>query len=245
VDTIEVPARFNGPRDSGNGGYTCGLVAAVLGDGPAEVTLKAPPPLDRPLSVQRVDGGVVARDGEVVVAEGRPVELELDPLPPVAVDVAAATAPGGPFLDPERHPYPSCFVCGPTRAEGDGLRIFAGPVDDSRIFAAAWTPPLELAGPDGRMPDEIVWAALDCPSSGPVANHPGMPGFMPIVLGRLAARIDAPVVAGEPHVVMAWELGVDGRKRHSAAALYSPDGELCAVSRALWLELKAPIGGGS
>jgi hypothetical protein len=27
-----VPARYNGPPDSGNGGYTCGLVAAIVGE---------------------------------------------------------------------------------------------------------------------------------------------------------------------------------------------------------------------
>ena len=43
-----VPGRFNGPPDSGNGGYTCGLVAGLLGE-VAEVTLRLPPPLDREL----------------------------------------------------------------------------------------------------------------------------------------------------------------------------------------------------
>ena len=85
-----------------------------------------------------------------------------------------------------------------------------------------------------------MWAALDCPTSGPVANDPDRPGFLPIVLGRLAVRIDAPVMAGRPHVVMAWELAVDGRKRSAAAALYGAEGELCAVSQALWIELRAP-----
>ncbi len=32
---VIIPARFNGPRDSGNGGYTCGRVAAELGAGGA------------------------------------------------------------------------------------------------------------------------------------------------------------------------------------------------------------------
>jgi hypothetical protein len=126
-----------------------------------------------------------------------------------------------------------------VRAEGDGLRIFAGPIGEA--YAAAWTPPADLAGPDGRMSDELVWAALDCPSSGPVANDAQQPASLPIVLGRLAVRVDAPVIAGRPHVVMAWKLGIDGRKRESAAALYSDAGELCAVARALWIELAAPM----
>ena len=238
MDSIVIPPRFNGPPDSANGGYICGLVANALGGGPAEVMLKAPPPLDREMAVERVAGHVRVLDGETVVAEAQPAEVDVDPPAPVALEEAAAAAEHGPFLDPS-HPYPSCFVCGPTREEGDGLRIFAGPVDGSGVYAAAWTPPPDLADADGRLPEEVVWAALDCPTSGPVANDGSQPGFMPIVLGRLAARIDRPVMADEPHVILAWELGIDGRKRNSAAALFSADdGELRAVSRALWIELR-------
>ena len=244
METIVIPSRFNGPPDSGNGGYSCGLVARALGGGPAEVMLKAPPPLDRALAVEREDGVVRVRDGEILVAEGRRAQVDLD-VPPLSVtrEEAAAAEGRGPFVDPAAHPFPSCFVCGPTREPGDGLRIFAGPVegvaaDATPIFAAPWTPSPSLAGPDGVLPDEVVWAALDCPTSGPVANDPERPGFLPIVLGRLAARVDRPVVAGQPHLVLAWELSVEGRKREAAAALYTEAGELCAVSRALWIELR-------
>jgi hypothetical protein len=240
AETITIPSRFNGPPDSGNGGYTAGLVAGAVGSGPAEVTLRTPPPLDRPLSVERADGRVVVRDGDAVVADGQAVALEMHAPSPVDLTVAADAGSRGPFVDAARHPFPTCFVCGPERAERDGLRIFAGPVGADSAFAAAWTPPEALAGPDGRVEDELVWAALDCPSSAPVANDPDSTGYLPIVLARLAVRIDEPVMAGRPHVVMAWRLAVDGRKRHAGAALYTADGALCAVARALWIELRPP-----
>jgi hypothetical protein len=246
-DTVTIPSRFNGPPDSGNGGYTAGVVAGALGGGTAEVTLRTPPPLDRALDVSRVDGHVVVSDRETVVAEGRAVVLDLEVPAPVGFESAAAASADSTFLDVDRHPFPSCFVCGPARGEGDGLRIFAGPVNDgdgSALFAAAWTPPEPLGGDDGRLPDEMVWAALDCPTSVPVSNDPDQPGFLPIVLGRFAVRIDAPVVAGRPHVVMAWPLGIDGRKRQAAAALFTEDGGLCAVSRAMWIELRPPAATG-
>lgn len=243
METIVIPTRFNGPADSGNGGYTAGLVARALGAGAAEVTLKAPPPLARDLAVERGPDGVIVRDGETVIAEARPATVDVEPPEPVTVAEAAAAGPRGPFADAGDHPYPRCFVCGPLRDTGDGLRIFVGPVDRGQLMAGAWTPAPSLGGNTGRLPDELIWAALDCPSSGPVANDPGVPGFKPIVLARLATRIDRPVVAGRPHVLVSWALGVDGRKRNAAAALYTGGGELCAVSRALWIELRSTSSG--
>ena len=76
-ETVVIPSRFNGPPGSGQGGYTCGLVASLL-DGPAEVSLRAPPPLERELSVERADGAVLVSDGDTLVAEARPAEGELE-----------------------------------------------------------------------------------------------------------------------------------------------------------------------
>ena len=85
---------------------------------------------------------------------------------------------------------------------------------------------------------EIVWAALDCPTSAPIANDPGDEEFRPVVLARLAVRVLARFEAGETYTIVSWPVAFDGRKRHAGAALYSLDGEVLAVSRALWIELK-------
>ena len=45
-----IPARFNGPPGSANGGYACGLVSEALGGG-FEVTLLLPPPLETELDL--------------------------------------------------------------------------------------------------------------------------------------------------------------------------------------------------
>lgn len=58
------------------------------------------------------------------------------------------------------------------------------------------------------------------------------------VLARLTARIDAPIVAGEEHVVIAWPIEVDGRKHHAGSAVLSPAGEPLAIARALLIELR-------
>jgi hypothetical protein len=74
---------------------------------------------------------------------------------------------------------------------------------------------------------------LDCPTY--FALY--MSGELPLsVLARLTGRIDGPVIAGEEHVVIAWAIKTDGRKRHAGSALLSSDGEALAVARALLIE---------
>jgi hypothetical protein len=239
-DTLTIDPRFNGPPDSGNGGYTCGRLARFVDADAAEVTLQLPPPIGRSLDVERDGDGAVLRDGESVVAEARPTSVAGDAPSPVDAGEATEAAIDSPFLEVDMHPFPTCFVCGPKRVPGDGLRIFSGPVAQRDVFAAPWTPDSALAGEDGALPSEIVWAALDCPTSVPVANDPGVDEFRPIVLARLAVRVLTPVRAGEPHTIVSWPVALDGRKRHAGAALHSDEGELLAVARALWIELKPP-----
>ena len=76
---------------------------------------------------------------------------------------------------------------------------------------------------------------LDCPTSAPVASFGEGP---PMVLARLTARLACPVRIGEPHALVSWPLGVEGRKRHGACALFDSEGRLLCASRALWIELK-------
>jgi hypothetical protein len=238
AETLTIEPRFNGPPDSGNGGYTCGRVAGFVDGDAAEVTLRLPPPIGRPLEVERNGDGVVLRDGDAVVAEASPTEVVAEAPSPVEAAEAAEASVDSPFLEVDMHPFPTCFVCGPKRTPGDGLRIFSGPVAERDVFAAPWTPDPDLAGDNGVLPSEIVWAALDCPTSVPVANDPGAGEFRPIVLARLAVRVLRPVRAGAEHTIVSWPVALDGRKRHAGAALYAPDGDVLAVARALWIELK-------
>jgi hypothetical protein len=222
-DQIVIERRFRGPTESGNGGYTCGLVAAFV-DGPAEVTLRLPPPLDRPLEVVRDDGVVRVLDEGSVVAEGKPAGVELDlPDPPSFDEAAAAALPQG-DLD---SPFPECFVCGAQRSLGDGLRIFAGPLGEG-LVAATWVPAESHQAP------EFVWAALDCP--GAYAGGFGVGERGTLVLGRLAATVDAVPRAGEQCVVVGWPLGEEGRKVYAGTALYGEGGRLLGSARATWIQ---------
>ncbi len=232
-EQVIIDQRFRGPPESGNGGYVCGVVAELIG-GTAEVTLRRPPPLDRPLQVARLDnGGVALRDGETVIAEGAPASLEIDPRAPVSFTEAEEASRS--FLGFRQHIFPTCLVCGPQRTEGDGLRIFPGPIPGRDIVAAPWMPDASLAGEDSTVRPEFVWAALDCPSGWAVFGDPSQ--GRPAVLGRLAARLIAPIQPSERCVVVGWPLGEEGRKLYSGTALFSADGELRAVARATWVRL--------
>lgn len=225
-----IHERFRGPPDSGNGGYVCGLVAGIIGRA-AEVTLRRPPPIGRALVVRRLDDVRVAvLDGEAVVAEGVPADVELEVPEPVSLRDAVEAARRYPGF--ALHPFPTCFVCGPERDEGDGLRIFPGPVTGRDVIAAPWTPDRTLAGAGGRIRPEFVWAALDCP--GAFAN--GFPEIR-MVLGRLTARPLQVVEPGEECVVVAWSEGVEGRKHVAGTALFGDDGTLRAMARATWIRL--------
>jgi hypothetical protein len=237
--TVVIGRRFNGPPDSGNGGYSCGLLARAI-DGPAEVTLRQPPPLEHALRVTRDGERALLVDGDGLVAEAVSTTPDWEvPSAPVSMDAARAAVVASPFLKRPR-PFVTCFVCGPDREPHDGLCIFPGPVDGrDDLFAGTWRPHESLATDDGRVPPEVVWAALDCPTSGPVANRPDSDwNVRPIVLARLAAELLRPVDVGRELLVVAWPVAFDGRKRHAGSALFTPEGELVASARALWIELR-------
>jgi hypothetical protein len=232
---VIIPTRFCGPPDRGNGGITAGLLAAHI-DGAAEITLRRPAPLATPMHVVAGPAGVVLRDGDEVVAEGAAVTLAVDA--PAAVSVADATeaAAASPVLvHPDWHPFPTCFVCGPDRAAGDGLRVLPGRVGSRPLFAAPVAFPADLAGGIGDVPAELLWAALDCPSSF-VMYMDGTRPTAAYVLGRIAARIDRQPSIDATLVALSWPLGVDGRKLFAASALYD-GGELVAVARATWISV--------
>jgi hypothetical protein len=218
--TVTIEPRYNGPPGSANGGYTCGLVAGLL-EWPAEVTLRRPPPLGRPLHVERDGCRVVLLDGEALVAEGVPADVEVNVPEPVSYPEAREASAA--YAGFAQHPFPTCFVCGPARPEDDGLGVYPGPVGGRELVAAPWVPA------EGR--PELVWAALDCPGG----FAAGFPGTGRLVLGRLAARIERLPDSGERCVVAGWPLGEDGRKRYAGTALFGEDGELLARARATWI----------
>ncbi|HEX6667749.1 MAG TPA: hypothetical protein VF081_14275 [Solirubrobacterales bacterium] len=232
--TIAVPSRFNGPLEYGNGGYSAGLLAAHLEGPAAEVSLRSPVPLDQPLEVVAAEGEPLrAMNGETLVAEARPLPaLELEVPAPVGVEEARRAAEN--YRAPDDGVFSQCFVCG--RAREDCFEVFAGRAEGRDLVATPWTPPEWTAGDGGEVRPEFVWATLDCPTY--FAAH--LEGELTMsMLVRQRTELRGPVEAGAEHVVIAWPIEADGRKRLAASAVLSSTGETLALAEVLLVEARS------
>ncbi|MCP5473084.1 MAG: hypothetical protein H7A18_13595 [Sinobacteraceae bacterium] len=232
---LTVAPRFCGPAASANGGYFAGLVAGLV-DAPVRVRLRRPPPLAVALPAAiSADGRITVQHGDELVAEAHPERLSFD-VPPAVSRFVADEAALRYHARQMPHLFPHCFVCGPRRSVGDGLRIFAGEVmgrDEPGLVAAPWVPDSSLGLADGKVAAQFMWAALDCP--GYFATPAAAAGRMAL-LAEHAARIERRLRVDEPAVVIGWRLGGEGRRHESGTALFGADGELCASARAVWIE---------
>jgi hypothetical protein len=248
--SLVIARRFRGPHDAtsatGNGGYFCGRVAAATGAGGVEIRARAGVPLDRPLALRTTDGVAEVHDGPTLVArtsaERLPVTAPAPPPLAVALEVSrrfeadleAGVAP---------HAFPECFVCGHRRAPGDGMRLFAGPRPDDgagrgRTRVAGWRPDPTLLDADGRLGEEFVWSALDCPGGW------ALPG--PGNTGTLQVDIREAIDGREPLIVMGWpepgpsDGSLRSRRRYAGSAIFDARGRLLALGAAIWVAPPAP-----
>jgi hypothetical protein len=132
---------------------------------------------------------------------------------------AAASYPG--FA---HHPFPTCFVCGPDRAPGDGLRLFPGRLARGRT-AAPFIAPADIT-------PLMLWAVLDCPGGWAAPQD-----TRPYVMGRITARVVALPNPGDECVIVGQLDTEDGRKAGVRTTAYAPNGGVLAHARATWLAL--------
>ncbi|HEY3731146.1 MAG TPA: hypothetical protein VGL28_07785 [Steroidobacteraceae bacterium] len=234
MPTITVDARFCGPPGCANGGYFAGLLARHA-PGLVRVRIEKPVPLDVPLEVRsEADGALELLHQGSTLARAQPAAFELSvPQPP---DYLQALDASRHYIGFSHHAFPKCFVCGPERARGDGLRVFAGALSGHEQVAGAWVPDVSLSAGDGKVRPEFMSAALDCPGYF-AARSDGVP----MLLGEFSVHVDRCVHIDEPCIVIGWRIEVSGRKYQVGTALFDYDGDLCARARALWIE---PRGGG-
>ncbi|NUT00774.1 MAG: hypothetical protein HOP96_07345 [Sphingomonas sp.] len=229
--TVRIERRFRGPPTTGNGGYVAGLVAAALGGSDCTVTLRSPPPLDRDLTLTTDDAmaTLIEDDSIVVTASREKVDIDV-PHPPTLTEARDAEPR---FSGHSHHIFPGCFVCGPERNQGDGMRIFPGRLHDSaRQVAATWVPDATVADEEGFVRPEFLWAALDCPGYFAAEEAAGL-----ALLGKMSAVIRRKARAGEALIVTGWPIDSEGRKHRVGSALHDADGELVAAATATWITL--------
>ena len=228
---LTIDSTYNGPPKSGNGGYSCGILGQFI-DGPAEVMLRVPPPLDKEMQVEVRDDKLYLVDGTTTVAEGKALDFEVNFPTPVSYDEAVGCSTK--YIGFNDHHFNSCFVCGPNRKVEDGLRIFAGATHQSNVVAAPWQPFDNLFDEQGQLKKVFYWAAMDCPSYFAIVGQK----MTVLLLGKMACKIVNPIQMGEKIIVMAWKEKEEGRKFYSGTVLYGEDGTVKSYSKNLWIALK-------
>jgi hypothetical protein len=242
--SLTIEPRYNGPPDSGNGGYVAGRLAEALLEsadeppvGPqapwVEVTLRQPPPLGDAMDLE-TDGAeeITARHDGTVIATARLLTEPPDAaeeVPAVSADVARGAE--ATYLGLQNHPFPTCWVCGPHRREHDGYDLRPGLLGDD-VTACTWTVGANAVDSTGVVGPAAMWAALDCPGA-----WTALQGEAVIVLGRIAARVSAVPKVGDTCTVMGRLVGRDGRKALTATTVYSADGTALAQAVATWIQI--------
>ncbi|MFE1462914.1 hypothetical protein ACFW6M_17665 [Streptomyces nigra] len=231
-DAFVVPELYSGYPGVAFGGYVAGVLARASGAGTVRVDFRGPVPVQVPVRLAgNGHGGAELGEPERPLATARPAGLTLDA--PKAPSWEEASAASDRFRADPPSGVVDCFGCG-LRSADRGLRVYCSPVPGRDLVATAWTPSATFAGSDGLLPEALVWGALDCPGhwAGRFlgTQQPGA------VTAALTGTILRPVVAGEPHVSYAWLLSESGRKHTMGVALATAEGEVCALSEALWID---------
>lgn len=229
---VIIEKQFNGPDNSGNGGYVAGLIASQLPDNvPVRTSmLRMPPPLESPLDWSADDETVsLVQAPDAVIGTSTAGAFAGPVLDCPTVDEAATGLEAYPGF--HHHPFDRCFTCGTQRAPGDGLRLFTGPIGDSKV-AAPWTAHPDFGGTDGRISVPVMWAALDCPG-GWAADFT----HQPMVLGKMTAEVSRLPLVNEPCLSVGGIQRTEGRKFFTNTALYAAEGELLGRAEQIWIAI--------
>ena len=227
MPSIVIPARFEGPSGSGQGGWTARHLASHL-DVLSTYAFRSHIPLETALTVDRDRSALIGPAGELVI-DAAPWTPDVPETPPVSIDEAAdARARFTRFLDP--NPVPDCFSCG---SRPDSMGVHASPLGDGR-FATDWTVPDWAEDPLSA--SAALWAALDCTAAFYVCfSHDHRPAFTV----QYAVVEYRPVSAGETLAIVGWNgdyaSSWDGRKRGATSAAFDASGARVAAARSFWV----------
>ncbi|MBT2478301.1 hypothetical protein [Streptomyces sp. ISL-94] len=231
-ETITIPEHLHGYPGVAFGGYVAGVLAGRAAAKDVRVDFRRPVPTGAPVRLAGTpDGGCALTDGELLLAAAVPAAFAGEVPEAPSWEQARAAAEAYRAAPPDGQT--DCFGCGLDRTPATGLRLHCGRVPGRELVATAWTPGAELAGPDGLLPPELVWGALDCPGNAAGRLLDDRPAGA--VTAALTARLMRPVPVGEGLVSYSWMLTAEGRKYRVGTALATATGDFCAAAEALWV----------
>lgn len=231
--------RFEGPPHITQGGYLSGMMAVHLDSKTVEVTMRHPTPMGKPLIMDtRLPDRVLILDGDKLLNEGRPAELEIEIPNPITLEDARKAS-----LRHVTEPRTNCFGCGSARSEDDGLHLRSGPVEGWDLVAIDWTPSAITVGSkdDQEVPEPIVWAAMECSAARAMELGGLRQEDELFLLGRMTTEVRALPKVGQPYFMMGWPVERDGRKIKLAGTLHDQDGRLMVISQLLFITLKQGV----
>ena len=110
IGKLTIASRYVGPPKIANGGYVCGLMANFI-DGPADVLIRMPTPVDYEMQVVAPgDGNYYLMDGEKVVVQAKAASLDLEVPKPPKYEMAVEAAKTSIAL--KNSPYPGWKTLG-------------------------------------------------------------------------------------------------------------------------------------
>lgn len=233
IETLTVPGHLRGYPGVAFGGYVAGVLAGRTAAGTVRVDFRRPTPVEEPVQLAgTADGGAVLTCADAVLAVAMPDELDLEvPAPPSWAEASAAAEA---YREAPPQGTVDCFGCGLDRTPDTGLRLHCGAVPGGDLVATAWAAGPALADPEGMLPPELVWGALDCP--GNAAGRLRGSLREGAVTASLTARLLRPVPVSSRLVSYAWVLSEEGRKHRMGVALTTDRGDLHAIASALWVD---------
>jgi hypothetical protein len=238
--TITIDPRFVGPPNMTQGGYISGVLAEHLDSETVEVTMRSPTPMGKPLTLDTSSPDrVLLYDGERLLDEARPGELQLEIPKPISLEQARKAS----LRHVVEMPYPDCFGCGSGRSQDNGLHLRAGPVEGRELVAIDWVPRAAAVGAEigAPVPRPIVWASMECPIARAMELGEMKKPEELIVLGRMVTRVRELPKVGNTCFFMGWPMGRDGRKIHLGGTLHRGDGEVLVETRLTFVTLKEGV----
>ena len=236
---IVISRHFEGPTDLTLGGYISGLMAAHLDSDTVEVTMRKPTLMERPLVLDTTTPDrVFLYDGDTLLNEARPVELDMEIPEPISLAQAKKASRRDTVAA-----FPNCFGCGSARTEETGLHLRSGPVEGRDIVAIDWVPSAAVVGvrEDERAPETMVLTAMECPIAKAMELKDLRKPEEMAVLGRMTTKVIELPLVGESCYFMGWPIERVNRRIEMAGTLNSEKGETLVMCRLTFVVLREGV----